>query len=48
MAETWQLSGKVLKQGELGTTTRFRVSKGVEYDHSGQYMAVGPFDYASR
>jgi hypothetical protein len=38
--------GIVLKQGELGATTRFRVSHGIEYDHSGQYMAVGPFSYA--
>ena len=38
--------GIVLKQGDLGATTRFRVSHGVEYDHSGQYMAVGPFNYA--
>jgi hypothetical protein len=29
-----------------GATTRFRVSNGIEYDHSGQYMAVGPFEYA--
>jgi hypothetical protein len=38
--------GIVLKRGDLGATTRFRVSKGIEYDHSGQYMAVGPFEYA--
>jgi len=40
--------GIILKRGELGATTRFRVSHGVTYDHSGQYMAVGPFAYASR
>ena len=40
--------GIILKQGELGATTRFRVSKGVSYDHSGKYMAVGPFEYASK
>ena len=40
--------GIILKQGDLGATTRFRVSHGVAYDHSGQYMAVGPFEYASR
>ena len=39
--------GIILKRGDLGATTRFRVSRGIEYDHSGQYMAVGPFDYAS-
>ena len=38
--------GIILKSAELGATTRFRVSKGIEYDHSGQYMAVGPFKYA--
>ena len=39
--------GIVFKQGELGVTTRFRVAHGIEYDHSGQYMALAPFDYAS-
>lgn len=38
--------GIVFKRGDLGATTRFRVTKGIEYDHSGQYMAVGPFEYA--
>jgi hypothetical protein len=38
--------GIIFKHGDLGTTTRFRVSHGIEYDHSGQYMAVGPFEYA--
>lgn len=39
--------GIVFKQGELGATTRFRVAHGIEYDHSGQYMALAPFEYAS-
>ena len=38
--------GIIFKNGDLGLTTRFRVSGGIEYDHSGQYMALGPFDYA--
>lgn len=38
--------GIILKQGDLGATRRFTVSNGVHYDHSGKYMAVGPFDYA--
>ena len=38
--------GIIFKQGDLGATSRFQVSSGVAYDHSGQYMAVGPFDYA--
>src|SRR5688500_3051139 len=37
--------GIIIKSGELGATTRFRVSNGIEYDHSGQYMALGPFSY---
>jgi hypothetical protein len=38
--------GIILKRGDLGATTRFTVSKGIEYDHSGRYMAVGPFSYS--
>ena len=38
--------GIIFKKGDLGATTRFRVTRGIEYDHSGQYMAVGPFEYA--
>ena len=38
--------GIIVKRADLGATTRFRVTKGVEYDHSGQYMAVGPFEYS--
>ena len=38
--------GIIFKQGDLGATTHFRVSKDVVYDHSGKYMAVGPFEYA--
>jgi hypothetical protein len=37
--------GIIMKRGDLGTTTRFQVSNGIEYDHSGKYMAVGQFDY---
>jgi hypothetical protein len=39
--------GIIVKRADLGATTRFRVSHGIEYDHSGQYMAVGPFEYSS-
>lgn len=39
--------GIIFKRGDLGTSTRFRLSSGIEYDHSGKYLAVGPFDYAS-
>jgi len=38
--------GIVLKRGDLGATTKFRVTRGIHYDHSGKYMAIGPFDYA--
>jgi hypothetical protein len=38
--------GIILKQGDLGTTTHFRVSNGIEYDHSGKYMGAGPFNYS--
>jgi hypothetical protein len=38
--------GIILKRGDLGATTRFRVSNGITYDHSGQYMAIGPFSYS--
>ena len=38
--------GIVFKRGDLGMTTDFRVSKGIEYDHSGKYMGVGDFNYA--
>jgi hypothetical protein len=38
--------GIIFKRGDLGATSRFRVANGIEYDHSGQYMAIGPFDYA--
>jgi hypothetical protein len=38
--------GIILKQGDLGTSSMFRVDDGISYDHSGQYTAVGPFDYS--
>ena len=38
--------GIIFKRGDLGMSTLFRVSNGVEYDHSGKYLAVGPFEYA--
>lgn len=37
--------GIIFKQGDLGVANRFRVSNGIEYDHSGKYMGVGPFEY---
>jgi hypothetical protein len=37
--------GIIFKRGDLGTSTLFRVSNGIKYDHSGKYLAVGPFEY---
>jgi hypothetical protein len=39
--------GIVVKRADLGASTRFRVSRDIEYDHTGQYLAVGAFEYAS-
>ena len=39
--------GIIFKRGDLGTTKHFHVSGGVSYDHSGKYMAVGPFEYSA-
>jgi hypothetical protein len=38
--------GIIFKQGDCGASTTFRVANGIAYDHSGQYTAVGPFDYS--
>jgi hypothetical protein len=40
-------SGIVFKSADLGASETFIVRDGVSYDHSGQYAAVGPFDYSS-
>jgi hypothetical protein len=37
--------GIIFKRGSLGSSVRFRLSQGVEYDHSGKYLAAGSFDY---
>jgi hypothetical protein len=39
--------GIIVKEADLGCSKVFRVGEGVPMDHSGQYTAVGPFDYAS-
>lgn len=39
--------GIVTKHGKLAASRVFRVRDGVDYDHSGQYAAIGPFQYAS-
>jgi hypothetical protein len=38
--------GIIFKEGDLGTSTTFRLNDGVAYDHSGRYTAVGPFAYS--
>ena len=38
--------GIILKHGDLGASTRFRVTGDIAYDHSGQYTASGAFDYS--
>jgi hypothetical protein len=39
--------GLVVKRGNAAASKVFRVHDGVEYDHSGQYAAFGPFEYSS-
>jgi hypothetical protein len=38
--------GLITKRADLGATKRFRVSNGIDYDHSGKYTAIGTFDYS--
>ncbi len=38
--------GLIFKQGDLGASVRFLLARDVEYDHSGKYFAIGPFDYS--
>ena len=38
--------GIVFKEADFGSSTAFRVSDGIAYEHPGKYTAVGPFEYA--
>ena len=38
--------GLVVKRGSMAASKVFRVRGAVQYDHSGQYAAFGPFSYA--
>ena len=38
--------GIIVKQAELGSSRVFRVDDRISFDHSGQYAAVGSFDYS--
>jgi hypothetical protein len=37
--------GIIVKEADLGCSKVFRIGEGVPMDHSGQYTAVGTFDY---
>ena len=39
--------GIVFKEADFGSSTTFRVSDGIAYEHPGKYTAVGPFEYSS-
>ncbi len=38
--------GIIFKRGDLGASKTFRVRDGIAYDHSGQYLGVGDFEYS--
>jgi hypothetical protein len=38
--------GLIVKQADFGSSKVFRVRNGIEYEHPGKYVAVGPFSYA--
>ncbi len=38
--------GLVCKEATFGMSETFRVSSEIEYDHSGKYAAIAPFDYS--
>jgi hypothetical protein len=38
--------GLVFKEADFGASEVFRVTDGISFDHSGQYTAIAPFDYA--
>lgn len=38
--------GIIVKRADLGCSKVFRVDDGISMDHSGQYTAIGPFDYS--
>ena len=39
--------GIVFREADFGSSTAFRVSDGIAYEHPGKYTAVGPFEYSS-
>ncbi len=38
--------GIIFKKGDLGMSSHFKLSSDISYDHTGKYLAVGPFEYA--
>lgn len=40
--------GIIVKRADLGSSKVFRLHDGISMDHSGQYTAVGPFDYSGQ
>ena len=38
--------GIVFKEGDFGSSTTYRLSDEVAFEHPGKYTAVGPFDYS--
>ena len=38
--------GLVVKRGSLAASSVFQVKDDLDYDHSGQYAAFGPFEYS--
>jgi len=38
-------TGIIYKSADLGASSTFHVRDGISYDHTGQYTAIGPFDY---
>jgi hypothetical protein len=38
--------GLVCKEASFGMSETFRLDAEIAYDHSGQYVAAAPFDYA--
>src|SRR5262245_46048911 len=38
--------GLIVKKGDLCATSVFKLNDAISFDHSGQYAAVGPFEYA--
>jgi hypothetical protein len=38
--------GIIFKAGDLGMSVRFRLTRDVQYDHSGKHLSISRFDYS--